>query len=181
MRQDASSHEIALIDAQRKAEELFRAVADGTVIRAGALESRINEDVYALARDMFGTTTHWHKRIVRAGRNTLAPYAETPPDLVVRDDDIVFLDFGPVFGEWEADFGRTYVLGTDPAKLKLRDDAERAFAEGKAHFARHEDITASELFAFVAGLAERDGWEYGGPIAGHPSASFRTSASSATR
>jgi hypothetical protein len=33
-------------------------------------------------------------RIVRAGRNTLAPYDENPPDLTVGEDDILFLDLG---------------------------------------------------------------------------------------
>jgi Xaa-Pro dipeptidase len=32
---------------------------------------------------------------------------------VIGDDDIVFCDFGPVSEEWEADFGRTFVLGSD--------------------------------------------------------------------
>ena len=34
----------------------------------------------------------------------------------LTDDDILFLDLGPIFAEWEADFGRTYVLGDDPVK-----------------------------------------------------------------
>jgi Xaa-Pro dipeptidase len=46
----------------------------------------------------------------------------------VGEDDIVFLDFGPVFEEWEADFGWTYVVGNDPLKHKLRRDIEEAFA-----------------------------------------------------
>ncbi len=56
---------------------------------------------------------------------------ENPPDLTLGEDDIVFLDFGPVFEEWEADFGRTYVVGNDPLKHKLRRDIEEAFARGK--------------------------------------------------
>jgi hypothetical protein len=35
----------------------------------------------------------------RGGRNTLAPFDENPPDLIVGEDDIVFLDLGPVFEE----------------------------------------------------------------------------------
>ena len=62
-------------------------------------------------QQMYGISRYWHKRIVRAGRNTLAPYDENPPDLTVGEDDIVFLDLGPVFEEWEADFGRTFVVG----------------------------------------------------------------------
>ena len=64
---------------------------------------------------MFGTRRFWHKRIVRSGVNTLEPYRSNPPDLRIADDDVVFLDFGPIFGGWEAGFGRAYVLGEDRA------------------------------------------------------------------
>ena len=74
----------------------------------------MNADIYALAEKMYGISTYWHKRIVRAGRNTLLPYAENPPDLTIGEDDILFLDLGPVFEKWEADFGRTFVLGLIP-------------------------------------------------------------------
>ncbi len=130
-----------LLDAQRKAEALFAEIQAQSLIRPGAKESEINEGVYALAGSMYGISRYWHKRIVRAGRNTLAPYDENPPDLTVGEDDIVFLDFGPVFEEWEADFGRTYVVGNDPLKHKLRRDIEEAFARGKQYFHEHPEIT----------------------------------------
>jgi Xaa-Pro dipeptidase len=104
---------------------------------------------------------------VRAGRNTLAPYDENPPDLTVGTDDIVFLDFGPVLEEWEADFGRTYVVGNDPLKHKLCRDIGEAFADGKRYFHEHPEITAAELYEYAQMLAGQAGWEYGGPIAGH--------------
>jgi Xaa-Pro aminopeptidase len=157
----------ALLDAQASAAKLFAMVQDRALIRAGATERQVSDDIRALAHDEFGVTQHWHKRIVRAGPNTLAPYDENPPDLLIADDDIVFLDFGPVFAEWEADFGRTYVVGGDPDKLRLRDDLERAFARGKQHFNEHPDITGSELYSFAQQLALDYGWEYGGPLAGH--------------
>jgi Xaa-Pro dipeptidase len=84
-----------LLDAQRKAEALFSEIQTQGLIRPGAKESEINEAIYALAGSMYGISRYWHKRIVRAGRNTLAPYDENPPDLTVGEDDIVFLDFGP--------------------------------------------------------------------------------------
>src|SRR6204780_2285717 len=157
----------ALLRAQQKAHELFRAVESEGVIRVHVLESQINQDIYDLAERMFGISTYWHKRIVRAGRNTLAPYDENPPDLMVGEDDILFLDLGPVFEDWEADFGRTFVIGSDPLKLKLRDDVGRAFAEGKRCFHQTPGITASQLYAYVVSLAQKFGWEFGGPIAGH--------------
>jgi Xaa-Pro dipeptidase len=156
-----------LLEAQRKADELFRAIQDRGLIRPGIMESDLNASIYSLAHEMFGITTYWHKRIVRAGRNTLLPYAENPPDLRIEADDILFLDFGPVFEHWEADFGRTYVLGSDPLKQKLQRDVRDAFFEGKNHFKQAPQITASELFHYVKSLSERLGWEYGGPMAGH--------------
>jgi Xaa-Pro dipeptidase len=157
----------ALLEAQRKAAQLFEKIEVLGLIRPNVLETEINQAVHALAEADFGVKTHWHKRIVRAGANTLAPYDENPPDLVVGEDDIVFLDLGPVFEEWEADFGRTFVLGSDPAKLKLQRDIATAFGEGKAHFDAHPEITAAELYRFAQELARKHGWEYGGPIAGH--------------
>jgi Xaa-Pro dipeptidase len=156
-----------LLDAQRKAQALFAEVEAQNLIRPGATENQINESIYELAASMWGITKYWHKRIVRAGRNTLAPYDENPPDLTVAEDDIVFLDLGPVFEQWEADFGRTYVVGNDPAKHRLRRDIEEGFAKGKQYFQQHPDITGAQLYAYAQQLAKEAGWEFGGRIAGH--------------
>ena len=131
-----------LYEAQTKAEQLFHEVEARGLIRSGITESKLNDDIYALAKEMYGITTYWHKRIVRSGRNTLLPYAENPPDLILGVDDILFLDLGPVFEQWEADFGRTFVLGSDLLKHKMQRDVSQS-------------------------LAEKFGWEFGGPIAGH--------------
>ncbi len=153
--------------AQQKAEQLFHEVEARDLIRAGIAESQLNKEIYDLALEMFGISTYWHKRIVRAGANTLLPYADNPPDHLIGEDDILFLDLGPVFEEYEADFGRTFVIGSDPAKLKMRDDVGKAFADGKRYFNQTPDITADQLYAYAVSLAEKYGWEFGGPIAGH--------------
>jgi len=157
----------SLLEAQSKAEALFQRIETDGLIRAGTTETALNQEIYDLASRMYGISKYWHKRIVRAGRNTLQPYDENPPDLVITGDDIVFLDLGPVFEDWEADFGRTFVLGNDPRKHQLRRDIETAFAEGKRYFHAHPEIKANELFDYVKSLAEKAGWEFGGPIAGH--------------
>jgi Xaa-Pro dipeptidase len=167
MEQSEEALVAGLLDAQAKAQTLFAEVENRNLIRPGARESEINQGIYALAGSMYGISCYWHKRIVRAGRNTLAPYDENPPDFTVAEDDIVFLDLGPVFEEWEADFGRTYVVGNDPLKHKLCRDLEEAFASGKRYFLEHPEITAAELYEYAQQLAEQRGWEYGGPIAGH--------------
>src|SRR5215475_1812314 len=161
------SRAAALLQAQEKANELFHSVESKGLIRPGILETKLNQDIFDLAKEMYGISTYWHKRIVRAGRNTLAPYDENPPDLTIGEDDILFVDLGPVFEEWEADFGRTYVVGSDPVKLKLKRDVEEGFAKGKKYFLEHPEITGAELFAYTHQLAKEAGWEFGGQIAGH--------------
>ncbi len=156
-----------LKEAQLKAERLFHEVEARGLIRSGITEEQLNEDIYALAAELFGITKYWHKRIVRAGKNTLLPYADNPPDLTLQSDDILFLDFGPVFEDWEADFGRTFVLGNDPWKQKMKRDVESAFADGKQYFKDHSQITSAELFHYAESLAAKYGWEFGAPIAGH--------------
>src|ERR1700691_3662153 len=121
----------ALLDAQRKAEDLFAAVIDLGVIAPGKLESEVSTEIHALAQSRFGVRRHWHKRIARAGLNTLLTYHDESTDRCISDDDIVYLDFGPVFEAWEADFGRTYVVGSDPDKHRLVGDLAQAFARGK--------------------------------------------------
>lgn len=156
-----------LLEAQHKAALLFREVEIRQLIAVGRTEKEINTDVFNLAFELFGIKKYWHKRIVRAGRNTLYPYDENPPNLTVGQKDIVFLDFGPIFEDWEADFGRTFVLGDDIRMKRLQQDVSLAFDEGKAFFRSQPEITASELYGFVSSLAAKYGWTLGGRHCGH--------------
>ena len=99
-------------------------------------EGEASDAIRDLAAEMFGISRYWHKRIVRAGPNTLQPYKQNPPDREIAADDIVFLDFGPIFEQWEADFGRTYVLGDDPVKHRLADDAAGDVPRGRRSSSR---------------------------------------------
>jgi Xaa-Pro aminopeptidase len=91
-----------LLEAEAKALELFDAIEERNLIVAGKSEEQINAAIYDLAHALFGVEKYWHKRIVRAGINTLQPYDGNPPNLILQEDDILFLDFGPIFEEWEA-------------------------------------------------------------------------------
>ena len=137
------------------------------MIRPGVGERELSDEIRDLAADMFGVTRHWHKRIVRAGENTLAPYRKKPPDRQIAADDILFCDFGPIFERWEADFGRTFVLGDDPGKHALRDALPQVWNAGREYFETHPDVSGAELFDHVVALSRDAGWEFGGTIAGH--------------
>ena len=157
----------ALQEAEKKAAALFAEVQNQNVLRAGMTEKQINTKIFELAKELFGIEKYWHKRIVRAGRNTLLPYDENPPNLHLQEDDILFLDFGPIFEDWEADYGRTYVLGEDPIKLKIAADSERLWHLAHQQLMANPSMSGADLYAYCVDLAEKSGWHYGGPIAGH--------------
>lgn len=156
-----------LMAAEAKADAMLDAIERRGLIAAGRSERDIERDIYALAEREFGVEQHWHKRIVRAGPNGVSIFHENPPIRQVSDDDMVFLDLGPVFEQWEADVGRTYVIGGDPRKHRLRADLELIFAALSDHFHRHAEITGAELYAEAQRRAEAAGWVFGGKIAGH--------------
>lgn len=156
-----------LLDAQSKAIALFDEVEQRGLIRAGVSEVTVSHEIRNLAADLFGVERHWHKRIVRAGPHTLQPYRENPPDRLIEADDIIFCDFGPIFEEWEADFGRTFVLGDDPAKHALRESLPVVWAAGRAFFEATPQVTGEQLYAHMQQLAAEAGWQFGGSIAGH--------------
>jgi Xaa-Pro aminopeptidase len=157
----------ALLAAEKKAEALLAEIEAAGLIAPGRSEREVEDDIYALALARFRVERHWHRRIVRAGANTLTTAYDYPPLRIIEAQDTVYVDLGPVFEEWEADIGRTYALGSDPAKRKLVDDLPRVFEQVQLHYYGSPDITGAELYAFVLAAAADAGWAFGGTIAGH--------------
>jgi Xaa-Pro aminopeptidase len=157
----------SLRDAEARAKKLYAAVQKKKLIVPGKTESALSKDIMALAKEMFGVKKYWHKRIVRSGANTLLPYRENPPDLTLQDDDILFFDFGPVFADWEADLGATFVLGKNKRKKKLAADVAKAWDAASAYWRKHPDITCAQLYNHVCALAKKAGWEFGHYHCGH--------------
>jgi Xaa-Pro dipeptidase len=135
-------------------------------VRAGRTERDIEQEIYAIALEQFGVEKHWHKRIVRAGLNTLTIAADNPPVREIEQDDIVYVDLGPVFEDWEADLGRTYVVG-DHAGAGLVEALPMVFDQVQSHYHASPDITGADLYAFAQQAAAEAGWRFGGVIAGH--------------
>lgn len=159
---------LKLNEAETFANQLFAVAEQRNFFSPGRTEKEINTKLYNLAFELFGIKKFWHKRIVRSGKNTLFPYKENPPDLIVNDDDILFVDFGPVFEDWEADVGNTYVIGTNADKLKLKKDVEHAWAEGRAFYLKNKDVlTGADFYDYTKKLASEYGWDYGNVHCGH--------------
>jgi len=156
-----------LAHAENISVQLFDAIENNKLIVPDKSEKQLNEEVSKLAFEKFGIDKHWHKKIVRGGRNTLSTYSDNPPNLVIQNDDIVIIDYGIIADGWESDYARTYVLGKDPKKLKLKDDVEKAWYETQAWYRKQTKLKASDFFKYIVDKTEQYGYTYGGVIAGH--------------
>lgn len=165
---DKDNQLIQLIEAEEKALILFKEIENRSLIIKGKTEKELNKEIFNLAFELFGIKKYWHKRIVRAGKNTLLPYKENPDNLTLQKDDILFLDFGPIFENWEADVGKTYVLGHNQKKLKLQRDVELAWQDGKKYYDQNKNtLTGADFYNYTKELAKNYGWEFGNKHCGH--------------
>jgi Xaa-Pro dipeptidase len=172
-RQKADGGRLAeLIAAQNKALALLETIKERGLIQPGRTEREIEQDILHIAEADFGVKQNWHKRIVRAGQNTRAIFAENPPVLTVQSDDLVFLDLGPVFGTWEADVGETFVIGEDPKKHALVAELTKQFGLIRDRLIDEPDITGAALYDYACKSADDAGFRFGGQIAGHIVAEF---------
>jgi Xaa-Pro aminopeptidase len=156
-----------LLHAEMTTIQLFETIEKERLIVPGKSEAQLAQEVSNLAFEKFGIKDHWHKKIVRTGVNTLANYGQDPSNRFIQEDEILFIDFGPIVDDYEADLGRTYVVGKDPVKLKLKDDVENAWYEIQKWFQSQTTLKASDLFQFVVEKTSQYGWTFGGEIAGH--------------
>lgn len=160
-----------LIAAEERALAFLRGIEASGVIAPGRRESEVHDDITEIATRQFNIEKPWHRSLVRAGINALCVFRDRPDDLVIQENDAVFLDLGPVFSsdnqEWEADLGQTYALGADPARHALVAALPDVFEDVRAHANANPQITGAELYAFAQDAAEARGYIFGGEIAGH--------------
>ncbi|GHN01013.1 aminopeptidase [Cytophagales bacterium WSM2-2] len=153
--------------AEKISAQLFEAIEKNNLIVPGKTEKQIVDEITKLAFEKFGIEKHWHKKIVRSGRNTTAIYNDNPPDVAIQKDDIVIVDFGIIADGWESDYARTYVLGSDAKKIKLKKDVEKAWYETQAWYRKQTKLTGSDFFKYLVNKAKEYGYTYGGEIGGH--------------
>lgn len=157
----------ALLNAQQKARDFLKRIEDEEIIKIGSTEQEASDQIFELAEKEFGVTKHWHKRIVRTGPNSVFAYKATPENRTIEYNDLVYLDLGPVFEDFEGDIGQTYLLGNDSEKRKLIDDLNTIFDECKQYYLAHPEQIGAEYYDYIVRQCNAAGWNYGNTSAGH--------------
>lgn len=156
-----------------EARRLARA-AIGEVARSVA-PGMAESDALALTRQVLrkaGLLRGWHAIHVRFGANTLRNFGEpSEPGVVLAEDDVFFLDVGPVWKAWEADAGETFAVGADPEMHRIARDVRDVFDRVQQRW-RDDGLTGQALYREAAGIAESLGWRLNLEMSGHRLAEF---------
>ncbi|CAA2110246.1 M24 family metallopeptidase [Variovorax paradoxus] len=110
---------------------------------------------------------NWHPIIIRFGEDTLRTFREaSDPGRVLGEQDIFFIDIGPVWEGHEGDAGDTFVMGDDP-QMHACAEAARTLWQGVADRWRADRLSGQALYAYAAERAETMGWRLNLDIKGH--------------
>jgi Xaa-Pro aminopeptidase len=158
-----------LLETRERTRNLMHQVA------ARIAPGMVEEDAVALMRRTLKEADMlrgWHGIHVRFGPNTLKNFGEpSAPGVVLGEDDIFFIDIGPVWRGHEGDAGDTFVVGDDPLMHQAALDVRAVFDATRARW-EADGLNGKALYDFAAAEAERRGWALNLEMAGHRLADF---------
>lgn len=135
----------------------------------------VEEDAVEAARKILkevGLLRGWHGIKVRFGPNTLNVFsAPSVPGTVLQENDIFFVDIGPVWRKWEGDAGDTFVVGSDPEMQRAARDVRIIFDRVHAKW-RAENLTGKALYDYAVEQSEVLGWKLNLDTNGHRLSEF---------
>jgi Xaa-Pro aminopeptidase len=158
-----------MCEARDRTRTAIREIAAG--IAPGMAEEEGMELARRILRDA-GMLRSWHAIHVRFGTNTLKRFGEpSERGVVLKDDDIFFIDIGPIWQHWEGDGGDTFVVGQDPEMRRIARDV-RAVFDAVQYRWQVEGLTGVDLYKCAIDEAEARGWQLNLAMPGHRLSDF---------
>ncbi|HEX3334590.1 MAG TPA: M24 family metallopeptidase [Acidimicrobiales bacterium] len=163
----------ALMDMRTRTRKAVHEIAEQ--VKPGMLE----EEAKAIARETLkgmGMRRGWHHIIVRCGANTTKDFMEkSEPGVVLGENDIFFVDIGPVYDDTEGDAGDTFVFGSDPDHLRAKREVRLIWDQVRDKWFS-DAITGKELYDYAIDVAAGFGWKLNMDLSGHRLSDFPHSA-----
>lgn len=109
------------------------------------------EDAHAIYKELckkYPVEKQWHPAKLRFGPNTLKSFKELSDPYVLQEEDLYFIDIGPVIEGHEADYGETFVLGNNFDHKQIAAASKTIFDEVSKVW-REKRITGPELYAYA--------------------------------
>jgi methionyl aminopeptidase len=144
-------------------------------IAARVKPGMVEEDAVAMAKDVLtgaGLALSWHPVRVRFGANTMKAMKEaSAPGVILKEDDIFFIDIAPRHELWEGDGGKSYAVGHNLEHARCARDAEALFHAVREVWQR-DRLTGEQLYAFADQRARSMGWSLNFDLPGHRISDF---------
>ncbi|MFN6971182.1 MAG: M24 family metallopeptidase [Rheinheimera sp.] len=150
--------------AQQKSWAVLAQIA--AAIKPGMSESTARQ----LALDLLqqsGVERLWHPVIIRFGPNTCKIYSEvSDKGIILQENDIFFIDLGPVYAGHEGDVGATFVVGEHPQMQACANAAQRLFEIVRRQWLL-KSCSGQELYQYAQEQAVVMGYQLNLAIKGH--------------
>lgn len=105
-----------------------------------------------------GVVKYWHKTYIRFGVATVLGFRDTPPgETVLQENDIFYIDIGPVWDGVEGDCGNTFMVGNNPEHRKIIADLPIIFKQARDHWLSNK-ISGIELQSFTEKIVKQMGY-----------------------
>ncbi len=140
---------VKLIQARNLAKEIAYEVRD--FIKPGMTETHTHQ-FYKEICQKHGITKQWHPPKFRFGPNTLLNFKDKSQDYVLKENDIFFIDLGPIINDHEADFGETFFIGSNLEHKRICELQRKIFNEVRDYW-QTTYKSGMELYQFAKDLA----------------------------
>jgi len=162
-----------LLDVRARTRKAIHVIAKQ--IRPGMSEDEAKDIAKSTLTEM-GMRRGWHHIIVRCGPNTTKDFMErSEPGVVLGENDIFFVDIGPIYEDTEGDGGDTFVLGTDPEHARAKRDVREIWEKTREYWF-DSGVSGQALYDFAIATTEELGWKLNLDLSGHRLSDFPHSA-----
>jgi Xaa-Pro aminopeptidase len=105
-----------------------------------------------------GVKKFWHKTYIRFGESTVLSYNEPYfENIVLKENDIFYIDVGPVWDGIEGDCGKTFVIGDRSDFKKITDDVKTLFDDTHQYWIKTQ-ATGQQIFEYTKAQVEKIGY-----------------------
>ncbi len=162
-----------LMDVRARTRKAVHLIAEQ--VHAGMRE----DDAIAVARETLaglGMRRGWHKTLVRFGPNTTKNFSDPSAEgTILGENDIFFIDIGPIYEGTEGDAGDTFVVGTNVEHHRAKREVRIIWDQVRDKWF-HDGTTGKDLYAYAVAAAASLGWTLNLDLTGHRLSDFPHSA-----
>lgn len=156
------------LDKFLKARELTQKIVEvfSSKVFVGMSEAQGNLILEELFLE-FKAEKKWHPTKFRIGKNTTKSFKDISEENVyLNEDDIYFVDIGPVLDGHEGDYGKTFMLGNNILYQNIIEASFKVFNETKAKW-ENEKFSGAKLYSFAKEYAHKLGYKLNERMSGH--------------